>query len=74
VHVVQVGPVSYIRPGDGRCRSYKQRVLFFSPLHGRGVIAQPALKGMFLLQEFESSSSDPPQAIEREEVGDDRLH
>ena len=71
MHVVQVGPVSY--PGDGRCRSYKQRVLFFSPLHG-GVIAQPALKGMFLLQEFESSSSDPPQAIEREEVGDDRLH
>jgi hypothetical protein len=27
-----------------------------------------------LLQEFESSSSDPPQAIEREEVGEDRLH
>jgi hypothetical protein len=27
-----------------------------------------------MLQEFESSSSDPPQAIEREEVGDDRLH
>jgi len=29
-----------------------------------------------LLQEFsfKSSSSDPPQAIEREEVGDDRLH
>jgi hypothetical protein len=27
-----------------------------------------------LLQEFVSSSSDPPQAIEREEVGDDRLH
>jgi hypothetical protein len=24
------------------------------------------------LQEFESSSSDPPQAIEREEVGEDR--
>ncbi len=30
--------------------------------------------GKKLLQEFESSSSDPPQAIEREEVGDDRLH
>jgi hypothetical protein len=27
-----------------------------------------------VLQEFESCSSDPPQAIEREEVGDDRLH
>ena len=27
-----------------------------------------------LLRKFESSSSDPPQAIEREEVGEDRLH
>ena len=42
---VQVGPVSCIRPGDGRCLRNKW-VLFFSPLHG-GVNARPALKGMF---------------------------
>ena len=27
-----------------------------------------------VLREFESSSSDPPQAIERKEVGEERLH
>ena len=42
---VQVGPVSCMRPGDGRCLRNKW-VLFFSPLHG-GVNARPALKGKF---------------------------
>jgi len=48
VHVVQVGPVSCIRPGDGPgvfVTSGFSSFPMFSPLHG-GVNARPALKGI----------------------------